>query len=160
MGTLLVLEATGILTQDAEPGGTTLVDACNGFNNLSRLTILWTLYHHWPAGARFAINCYRHWAQLLLNRPGDVPFVLLIREGVTQGYPLSVVLYRIALVPLTEELRDGDTTISPPFYANDVVFDGLEMQSAAQLRLLINWGMEKGYLPETANSLFIANSLE
>ena len=29
---LLALEATEFLTQDADPGGTTLVDACNGLN--------------------------------------------------------------------------------------------------------------------------------
>ena len=30
------------LTQDAEPSLTTLFDACNGFNKLSRLAMLWT----------------------------------------------------------------------------------------------------------------------
>ena len=33
-GGLFALEATGILSQDAEPGGITLTDACNGFNEL------------------------------------------------------------------------------------------------------------------------------
>ena len=45
-----------ILTQDAEPSGKTLVDAHNGFNELSRLAMLWTVRHRWPAGARFAFN--------------------------------------------------------------------------------------------------------
>ena len=92
---LLALEATGILTQDNEPGGTTLVDACNGFNELSRLEILWTVRHLWPVGARFAFNFYRHWGQLLLSQPGDALVILLIREGVTQGDSLSMVLYGI-----------------------------------------------------------------
>ena len=48
------------LTQDAEPSGTMLVDARNGFNEMSRLSMLWTVRHSWPAGARFALNCYRH----------------------------------------------------------------------------------------------------
>ena len=42
------------LTQDAEPSGTTLVDASNGFNEMSRLEMMWSLGHRWPAGARFA----------------------------------------------------------------------------------------------------------
>ena len=58
------------LNQEAEPSGTTLVDSCNGFNELSRLSVLWTVQHRWPAGARFAFNCYKHWAQLLLRQPG------------------------------------------------------------------------------------------
>ena len=39
-GGLMALEATGLLTQDSKPSGTTFVDAYNGFNNLLRLTIL------------------------------------------------------------------------------------------------------------------------
>ena len=48
------------LSQEAEPNRTMLVDARNGFNELSHLEILWTVQHRWPAGARFAFNCYRH----------------------------------------------------------------------------------------------------
>ena len=33
------------LTQEADTSGTTLVDACNGFNELSRLVMLWTVWH-------------------------------------------------------------------------------------------------------------------
>ena len=33
--TLFVLEATGLLNQEADPGSTKLVDARNGFNKLS-----------------------------------------------------------------------------------------------------------------------------
>ena len=43
-------------TQDAEPSRTTLVDACNRFNKLSRLETLWTVLHRWPAGVKFAFN--------------------------------------------------------------------------------------------------------
>ena len=68
------LEATGVLTQDAEPGGTTLVDARNGFNDLIRLAMLWTVRHRWPAGSMFAFNCYSNWrnfssASLVTHRP-------------------------------------------------------------------------------------------
>ena len=69
-GTQRALEALEFLTQDVEPSGRTLVDACNDFNELSRLGMLWTVRHRWPAGARFAFNCYKHWAQLLLRQPG------------------------------------------------------------------------------------------
>ena len=104
-GTQWALEALEFLTQDSEPSGTTLVDARNGFNELSRLAMLWTVRHRWPAGARFAFNCYKHWAQLLLRQPGEPPVTILSREGVTQVDPLSMVMYGITLVPLTEELR-------------------------------------------------------
>ena len=50
-GTQRVLEVLELLSQDAEPSGTTLVDAHNGFNELSRLEMLWTVRHQWLAGA-------------------------------------------------------------------------------------------------------------
>ena len=37
--------------------------------------MLWTVQHRWPEGARFAFNCYWHWAQLLLCKPGELPDV-------------------------------------------------------------------------------------
>ena len=92
VGTLRELGAIEFLTQDADPSGTILVDARNGFNELSRLEMLWTVRHHWPVGAKFAFNCYRSWAQLLLHKPGEPQVTILIREGVTQGYPLLMVL--------------------------------------------------------------------
>ena len=49
-GTLLALEATWILTH------TTLVDARNGFNELSRLEMLWKVLHRWLAGTMFWFN--------------------------------------------------------------------------------------------------------
>ena len=67
------------LTQDVEPSGTMLVDARNGFNELGRLAMLWTVWHRWPAGARFAFNCYRHSAQLLLRQTGEPPVTIMSR---------------------------------------------------------------------------------
>ena len=55
-GTLRELEALEFLTQEADPSRTMLVDDRNGFNELSRLAMLWTVRHRWPDGARFAFN--------------------------------------------------------------------------------------------------------
>ena len=52
----MALEATELLTQEAEMGGMTPVDASNGFNKLSRLEMLRNLRHLWLAGVRFAFN--------------------------------------------------------------------------------------------------------
>ena len=42
-GTQQTLQSLEFLTQEAEPSSTTLVDARNGFNELSRLAMLWTV---------------------------------------------------------------------------------------------------------------------
>ena len=48
------------------------------------------------------------------------------QERVTQGDPFSMVLYRITLIPLTEELRTVDLGLLSPFYVDIAVFDGSE----------------------------------
>jgi hypothetical protein len=59
-----IAEAEGDPRGETEygPEGLTLVDARNGFNELSRYAMLWIARHRWPKGARFAFNCYRHYA--------------------------------------------------------------------------------------------------
>jgi hypothetical protein len=91
----------------ADPSGTLLVDTMNGFNQLGRRAMLWTVRHRWAVGARFAFNCYRHSAQLILRRKGKPGYVLLSARGVTQGDPLSMILYGLALVPLAFTLRQA-----------------------------------------------------
>ncbi len=102
----------------ADPSGALLVDAMNGFNELGRRAMLWTVRHRWAAGTRFAFNCYRHSAQLILRRKGQTGYTLLSREGVTQGDPLSMVLYGLALVPLAATLRQAHPEVVQAWYAD------------------------------------------
>ena len=46
-----------------------LVDAANGFNNLSRYGMLWTVRHRCPKMSRFTYNCYRHEITLISTSP-------------------------------------------------------------------------------------------
>ena len=157
-GTQRALGALEFLTQDSDPSGTTLVDSHNGFNDLSCLAMMWTMRHHWPAGVRLALNCYRHWEQLILRQPGDPPVTILSREGVTQGDPLLMVLYRITLVPIYEELRAADPGLLSPFYTDDAASNGLTRRSAHILKLLMKMGPDRGYFPKPANSLFVLDT--
>ena len=86
--------------------------------------------------------------QLLLYQTCDPPGILLIREGVTQGDPLLMVLYGITPEPLAEELRYADPTLLLPFYSNDLVFNGSARRSASQLHLLMDRGAGPGLLPQ------------
>ena len=112
------------------------------------MEMLWTVHHRWSAGARFAFNCYKHWAKLLLRQPGELPVTILIREGVAQGYPLCMVLYGITLVPIAEEilsdeLRAADPGLLSPFYADDAAFEGSAKRSAQLLNLLMRRGTDR-----------------
>ena len=157
-GTQRALGALEFLTKDAEPSRKIIVDARNVFNKLSHLAMLWTVRHHWPAGARFAFNCYRYWAQLLLLQPVDPPVTILSIEGVTQGDPLRMVLYGITLVPLAKELRSADPGLLSPIYADIAAFDGSAQHSAQLLKMLMKRCPDRGYFPKPAKYLFISNT--
>ena len=77
---------------------------------------------------------------LLLRHTGEPPVTILSREGVTQGDPLSMVLYRITLIPLVKELRAADPGILYPLYAEDAAFDVSKRRSAQLLKLLMKMG--------------------
>ena len=65
-----------------------------------------------------------------------------------------MVLYRITLVPLAEELRAADPGLLSPFYTDDASFDSSARRSAQLLKLLTRRGPDQGYLPEPDKSLF------
>ena len=67
---LVVARATGGINQGDLPGGTTLVDARNWFNELIHLSMIWRVLYRLLAGARFFVKSYKYWAQLLLYLPG------------------------------------------------------------------------------------------
>ena len=138
-GTQQALEALEFLTQEAEPIGTMPVDARNGFNKLSRLAMIWTVQHLWPAGARFAFNLYKHLAQPLLHQQGKLPVTILSREGVTQGDPLSTQDCDWRLPWLVEEkLHPMPISVeSKPYPRRPVVSHSPQHCQAAQLVELI-----------------------
>ena len=75
-------------------------------------------------GARYAFNCYRYAAQLVVRRPRTSGYVILSKEGVTQGCPLAMLLYGLALSSLAEELRAEVPGVVQRRYADDAAMAG------------------------------------
>ena len=138
-----------------DPHGTLCIDARNGFNELNRKSMLWTVRHLWAAGSRFSFNCYRHSAQLVVRRDRKDCAILQSREGVTQGDPLSMVLYGVALVPLAKYLREKVPNVVQPWYADDCAMAGPVTGIATAMQLLLLHGPSRGYYPEPSKSIFI-----
>ena len=94
-----------------------------------------------------------------MKKREEKEYTILSREGVTQGDPISMVLYRITLAPLIEEIRAADPGLLSPFYADDTAFDGSARRITHLLKLLMKRGLDRGYFPEPAKPLFISDTL-
>ena len=73
-----------------------LVDTVNGFNNLSRLAMLWTIRHHWPKMAWFA---YRHQRRLYVQCAGLAVIIIFSMGGRDAGRPVGRDSLRHCAVP-------------------------------------------------------------
>jgi hypothetical protein len=145
------------VNEEDDPYVVLLVDVTNGFNELSRKAALWTVRHRWASGARFTFNCYRHSATLILRRPGHPNcYVLQSREGVTQGDPLAMVIYGLAMPPLSHDLRERYPKVLQPWYADDTAMEGPASAVAEAFKHLAQAGPARGYFPAPEKSILIA----
>ena len=76
-----------------------LVDATNAFNNLSRKTALINIQHSCPSLATILINTYRQDPEFYIEGKA-----ILSSEGTTQGDPLAMAMFALAMVPLIDKM--------------------------------------------------------
>ena len=135
--------------------GLLLVDADNAFNRLKREVALLNIRHLCPPLGVILINCYRSPANLYVS--GGL--VLISQEGVTQGDPLSMVMYGLALLPLIRELS-GCNGSTQSWYADD----GQAVGGFAALRqwwdVLVERGPAFGYYPQAAKTWLVVKGGE
>jgi hypothetical protein len=144
--------------EEEEEWGFLLVDASNAFNELNRTSMLWTIRHEWPSGARFAFNCYRHWGTLVIRGKGGSMSLLHSKEGVTQGDPLSMFAYGIGILPLIRRLQEEFPTVKQPWYADDAGAGGSFTDLRQFFLRLQEIGPAYGYFPEPTKSILIARA--
>ena len=99
---------------DDESDGILLIDADNAFNRVNRATALWNVQYTCPAMKHVLINFYRSPSRIFMN--GEGFYELLSSEGTTQGCPLAMVMYAIALAPL---LKHQQPLCKQVWYADD-----------------------------------------
>jgi len=97
-------------------------------------------------------------AQLVVRNPSGPADILYSKEGVTQGDPLSMILYGIALLPLAETLKKALPSTTQPWYADDACAMGRAHQLNKFMTLLQRHGPPRGYFPEPRKSIVICRT--
>ena len=99
-----------------ENDGILLIDADNAFNRVNRAAALWNVQYICPALKHVLSNFYRAPTRIFMN--GESFFELSSQEGTTQGCPLAMAMYALALAPLTKRLQSDCKQV---WYADDVL---------------------------------------
>jgi hypothetical protein len=141
-----------LFDQNANDGwGMLLVDASNAFNSINRATALMNARVQWPRCSRYLFNTYRGHSVLKVQNAIEL---LHSREGVTQGDPVSMLMYALAAMPLIQSLKKI-SGVTQNWYADDAAAIGKLENLALWLESLIHEGPAYGYIPEPKKSYLI-----
>jgi len=157
-------DSTSIRFQQNELYTATLLDASNGFNELSRFHMLWTIRHLWPRASRFAFNCYRFYSILIVRNLNQPITILHSKEGVQQGDPLSMLLYGITLTPLIKHLKNETNNqdiilnILHSWYADDATLVTTPEITSKIITILTKSGPSYGYFVQPEKSFHICTA--
>ena len=92
-----------------------LVDATNAFNTLNRRAALLNIRTLCPPIARFLENTYQSPIKMFIRGSGEILFT----EGVTQGDPMGMAFYAIAIMPLVQKIHEMDNGAKQVWFADD-----------------------------------------
>ena len=123
------------------------VDASNAFNALNRKVALPNIRRLCPPFATILINSYRSPTELFVN--GDV---ILSQEGTTQGDPLAMAMYGLAIIPLIRRL---DGLCTQVWYADDCMAAGKLLQLSEWWNKLASEGPGFGYFTNASKTWLV-----
>ena len=124
---------------DPENEAILLIDAKNAFNVLNRRTALENVKALCPSLHVALQNSYSHPSHLYIGKS-----TILSQEGTTQGDPLAMAMYGIAILPLITRLHNDSLT--QIWYADDGSVVGKLEDIRALFDKLTELGSKYGYL--------------
>ncbi len=125
-----------------------LVDASNAFNSLNREAALRNIQQLCPSLSKVIINTYREDSQLFIDGS-----TLHSQEGTTQGDPLAMAMYAIAITPLIYQLEDSG--IKQAWYADDATAGGSLKHLKEWWDRIVALGPHYGYHPNATKTWLI-----
>jgi hypothetical protein len=136
---------------DDSSDGILLIDADNAFNRVNRAVALWNVQFTCPAMKHALINFYRSSSRIFMNSDGY--FELLSQEGTTQGCPLAMAMYAIALVPLLKHLLPLCKQV---WFADDATGCDKFVKLRQWFDVLLADGPKYGYFPKPSKCILLA----
>ena len=141
------------LFNDGNIQGVLLIDAANAFNSLNRNVALHNMNYVCPAITTILNNCYRQPTRLIIPGEGEITS----QEGTTQGDPLGMAMFALAMVPMILDLSKKCPPIVQTWFADDA-------SGAGSLQNLKQWwdslnsiGPSYGYYPKASKSCLVVH---
>ena len=142
------IHAMRSIYEDPDTDGVLLVDARNAFNCLNRAAALRNIRWICPEIATILTNIYRAPAELFVG--GDT---LYSSEGTTQGDPLAMAMYGLAVIPLIKKLAGQAKQV---WFADDATGGGKLQQLRWWWDKLNEIGPAFGYFPNAIKTWLVA----
>ena len=150
-GSEAAIHAMKSIFDDDDTQAALLVDATNAFNLVNRQAALHNISVLCPSFSTILKNTYGAPIRLFITGESE----LSSTEGTTQGDPLAMAMYAIAVTPLINHLHQLQPDISQVWYADDAT-------AAGQLEPLLQWwklvssmGPRYGYFPNAIKTYLI-----
>jgi len=132
-----------------------LIDAANAFNSVNREAFLHNVEIICPAIAVYVKNCYSIPSRLFVVGG----YELKSSEGTTQGDPIAMAIYAIAIIPLLLMIMEIVTPKAPSTkvvaYADDFTAGGVLKDLRTWWDTLCHLGPKFGYYPQANKSWII-----
>ena len=137
--------------QARETESVLLVDASNAFNSLNRKAALHNISIICPPIAQTLTNTYRAPVRMLVPGGGEITST----EGTTQGDPLAMAMYALAITPLISQLRHSCPDVHQVWYADDATAASTSRQLRLWWNELVDMGPLFGYYPNASKTYLV-----
>ena len=132
-----------------------LIDASNAFNSINRKAFLHNVRIICPSIATFTINCYSSPSRLFVVGGTEISSA----EGTTQGDPIAMLIYAIAVIPLilhaVKKLHGDKTNTKAAGYADDLFGGGKIIGLRKMWDIIKDLGPEYGYYQQADKTWII-----
>ena len=147
-GCKAAVHAMKLIFQDQSTEAVLLVEATNAFNSINRQSALHNINVLCPPLAQVLVNTYRHPVHLFIPGSGEISST----EGTTQGDPLMMAMYAIAIMPLISKLKERCPNVKQAWYADDATGASTYSNLRSWWDKLIRLGPLFGYHPNSSKT--------